>query len=85
MKTNVYIDGFNLYHRALQRTAYKWLDLSKLAQALVPAHTVNRIRYFTAIVQRRRDDPGQQRRHFTPHFPYQPCRACRNQQRNYPM
>ena len=21
----------------------------------------------------------------TPHFPYQPCRACRNQQRNYPM
>ena len=20
-----------------------------------------------------------------PHFPYQPCRACRNQQRNYPM
>ena len=22
---------------------------------------------------------------FNPHFPYQPCRACRNQQRNYPM
>ena len=20
-----------------------------------------------------------------PHFPYQPCRACRHQQRNYPM
>ena len=20
-----------------------------------------------------------------PHFPYQPCRACRNQQQNYPM
>ncbi len=23
--------------------------------------------------------------HMSPHFPYQPCRACRNQQRNYPM
>ena len=22
---------------------------------------------------------------FSPHFPYQPGRACRNQQRNYPM
>ena len=22
---------------------------------------------------------------YNPHFPYQPCRACRNQQRNYPM
>ena len=22
---------------------------------------------------------------FYPHFPYQPCRACRNQQRRYPM
>ena len=21
----------------------------------------------------------------SPHFPYQPCRTCRNQQRNYPM
>ena len=25
------------------------------------------------------------RRFVNPHFPYQPCRACRNQQRNYPM
>ena len=23
--------------------------------------------------------------YFSPHFPYQPCRACRNQQQNYPM
>ena len=23
--------------------------------------------------------------HINPHFPYQPCRACRNQQRRYPM
>jgi preprotein translocase subunit Sec63 len=28
---------------------------------------------------------GETLRCFSPHFPYQPCRACRNQQRNYPM
>ena len=22
---------------------------------------------------------------YIPHFPYQPCRACRNQQQNYPL
>ena len=62
MKTNVYIDGFNLCHRALQDTPYKWLDLSKLCQALLPKHTINSIRYFTALVEHRPQDPGQQRR-----------------------
>ena len=27
MKTNVYIDGLNLYYRAVQGTQYKWLDI----------------------------------------------------------
>ncbi len=62
MKTNVYIDGFNLYHRALSGTPFKWLDLSKLCHALVPAHQVNLIRYFTAKVDTRSRDPSQQRR-----------------------
>lgn len=63
MITNVYIDGFNLYYRALRRfPQYKWLDLAKLSQALVSGHRVNRIRYFTAIVDQRHDDPLQQRR-----------------------
>ena len=58
MKTNVYIDGFNLYHRALQNTPYKWLDLFKLSQALLPKHEINRIRYFTALVEQRPSDPN---------------------------
>ena len=64
MITNVYIDGFNLYYRALRRSPqYKWLDLAKLSQALLPHHHINRIRYFTAIVdQRPGDDPLQQHR-----------------------
>ena len=68
MLTNVYIDGFNLYHRALQREPrFKWLDLAKLCQTLLPAHEINRIRYFTAIVHRRPEDPQQQRRQLIYH------------------
>lgn len=63
MLTNVYIDGFNLYYRALRRDPqFKWLDLAKLCQALLPAHEINRIRYFTAIVHQRPEDPNQQSR-----------------------
>lgn len=57
MRTNVYIDGFNLYNRAVKDTAYKWLDLSKLCQALLPRHEIHRIRYFTALVHARPNDP----------------------------
>ena len=53
MFTSVYIDGFNLYYLAVKDTPYKWLDLSKVCQKLVPSHQINRIRYFTALVQPR--------------------------------
>ena len=42
MITNVYIDGFNLYYRALKDTAFRWLDLWHLAETLFPQDTVNR-------------------------------------------
>jgi len=48
--TNFSIEGFNLYYRAVKGTIYKWLDLEKLCQLLVPRDTVNKIRCFTAIV-----------------------------------
>ena len=51
MKVNVYIDGFNLYHGGVQRTPYKWLDLGKLCSFILPGHTINRIRYCTAMVR----------------------------------
>jgi hypothetical protein len=50
LKTNVYVDAFNLYYGCLKKTPYRWLDLRALAQALLPKHTVHRIRYFTATV-----------------------------------
>ena len=65
MKTNVYIDGFNLYFRALKNTDWKWLNLAKVAQAIVPRHEINVIRYFTAVIEQRPGDPQQQRRQQT--------------------
>ncbi len=50
MKTNFYVDGFNLYYRAVKGTPFKWLDLLAFCQRLTPSHTVNRIRYFTARI-----------------------------------
>jgi len=57
MRTNVYIDGFNLYNRAVKDTSFKWLDISELCQALLPRHEIRRIRYFTALVHARPNDP----------------------------
>jgi len=51
LTTNVYIDGFNLYRGCVKGTPYRWLNLSKLCTMLLPGHQINRIRYFTALVQ----------------------------------
>ena len=51
MRTSVYIDGFNLYYRALKGTPYKWLDLrALLSNLLQPQNKITEIKYFTAIV-----------------------------------
>ncbi len=59
IKTNIYVDGFNLYYGAVKHTPYKWLDLGALAQHMLPAGaTVNKMRYFTALVKYNPRDPG---------------------------
>src|SRR5271165_304286 len=35
-RTIVYIDGFNLYYRALKGTAHKWLDIASMSAACLP-------------------------------------------------
>ena len=50
MSTNVYIDGFNLYNGVVRNTPFKWLDISAMCKMLLPRHTINRIKYFTARV-----------------------------------
>ena len=50
-RTFVYVDGFNLYYRALRKTKYKWLNLEALATALLDeSNQLTKIRYFTAPV-----------------------------------
>ncbi len=36
MRTNVYVDGFNLYYGALKGTVYKWIDIETLCRHLLP-------------------------------------------------
>jgi hypothetical protein len=60
MRTNVYVDGFNLYYGCLRRTAYKCLDLDALCRnALARHHVINRIRYFTVLVKSAPSNPDQ--------------------------
>ena len=65
MRTTVYVDGLNLYYRALRGTPNRWLDLGQLARLLLPRHDVARIRYFTATVANRAGDPTQAQRQQT--------------------
>lgn len=53
-KTYVYIDGFNLYYGAVKDTKYKWLDLHKLSESILPNdYEIAHVRYFTAPIIRR--------------------------------
>ena len=65
MKTNVYVDGFNLYYGAVRGTPYKWLDQHKLCTLLLPKNEIHRIRYFTALVKSNSSDPQKTQRQET--------------------
>lgn len=48
----VYVDGFNLYYRALKRTPFKWLDLNALCTTVLrKTPNITRINYYTAQVK----------------------------------
>jgi len=55
-RTFVYVDGFNLYYRALAQKPHKWLSLYALsARMLDPENDIREIKYYTARVSGRRD------------------------------
>src|SRR5689334_11616938 len=60
MRTNVYVDGFNLFYGCLKDSPYRWLDLGRFCQVMLPTNQIRRIRYFTALVQPRRGHSRQQ-------------------------
>jgi hypothetical protein len=59
VRTNVYIDGFNLYRGAIDGTPYKWLNLWKFCVQALPDNEIQTVKYFTAMVSERAADPGQ--------------------------
>ncbi len=62
LKTNVYVDAFNLYYGCLRKTPYRWLNLAELCAKILPRNEIHRIRYFTALVTPRPTDPQQRNR-----------------------
>lgn len=57
----VYIDGFNLYYGSVRNTPYKWLNLEALCRTLLrPADNLKAIKYYTALVKPRPNDPRAQ-------------------------
>ncbi|MCA8938289.1 MAG: NYN domain-containing protein [Planctomycetes bacterium] len=63
-KTIAYVDGFNLYYGCLKNTRYKWLNLAKLLQVILPRNDIEVIHYFTARVRGRgHNDQTAQRQH----------------------
>ncbi len=62
MKTNFYVDAFNLFYGALKGRPNKWLDLSALFGRVFPRNEIHRIRYFTARVENRPPDFSQPER-----------------------
>jgi len=57
IRTNVYVDGFNLYFGCLKGTPYRWVNVHKLSSLLLHSQNqINKIMYFTAEVSARPGD-----------------------------
>lgn len=58
MRTIAYVDGFNLYFGALRKASHRWLDLQRLIELhLKPQNQLIGIKYFTAKLNQRPNDP----------------------------
>lgn len=62
MKTNVYVDGFNLYYGAVKDTPYKWLNIRRMCELAFPKNEIAEVHYCTAIVTDAPWDPHQSTR-----------------------
>jgi len=58
MRTIAYVDGFNLYFGALRKTPHRWLNLQRLIELhSMPHNRLVGIKYFTAKLNSRPNDP----------------------------
>ena len=60
--TNLYIDGFNLYYRALKDTPFQMARPTEVGRDPFPQDTIHKICYFTARLDSRPGNPNQPRR-----------------------
>ena len=59
--THVYVDGFNLYYRALKYGRFgdfRWLDIVRFSRVLLPHNHITLVRYFTADLHPLKGDAG---------------------------
>jgi hypothetical protein len=64
VRARVYVDGFNLYYRALKGTPHKWLNIEALADVVMPSGvTVEAVNYYVARVSGRVDPGAPARQH----------------------
>lgn len=63
MRTIIYVDGFNLYYRALKyNPQFKWLNVKALAEdVLSSANEVTAVKYYTARISARIDEDAPRR------------------------
>jgi uncharacterized LabA/DUF88 family protein len=61
LRTNIYIDGFNLYYGKLKGTPYKWINLKEMCHSNLDSNknSIQKIKYFTALVKPRPSNPDQ--------------------------
>ena len=57
--TYVYVDGFNLYYGAVKDKPYRWLNIRRLCELLLPHHTIQTIKYFKGTIKSDQPLPGQ--------------------------
>jgi uncharacterized LabA/DUF88 family protein len=66
VRTYIYIDGFNLYYGSVKNTPYKWLDVKKFFENVLHSkHSIDSIKYFTALVSSPLNDPQKTNRQQT--------------------
>ena len=53
------MDAFNFYYGATKSTEYKGLNLYNMCKHLLPKNNIINIKYFTALVSARKNDPNQ--------------------------
>jgi len=61
LTTHVYVDGFNLYYRAMKHGRFgdfRWLDIVRFCRVLLPHNHVTLVRYFTADLHPLKWDPA---------------------------